>query len=1108
MDIFVTTDPTVRPLNKTSAMWVGSNYGFDIVTINKQDRNYGGAGTTYYVGVQGLAPVNKLFTIVVTVENDYTRIMEGVPMATQTEPGQFRYFTFDVPSDYAGHRVTFSALSLKSGSDPDLYITQNITTGPPGPSNSRWTSEYVGNDILEIDNAPVGKYYIGVSAYAVTSFFQITATTEFESTLLTAGERIQGHVTQGQHVYYRYKNENFRENFQIVASPSEGSIELYESKSAPNPDETKYERKGTATEVESDRLITHGAYEDYSPHWYYWTVKGTQNSNFSVTVTSEYSITNLQDGRSTYYQYVANKHYKYFVFTIDDSALIDPRSAIAFSVSVLNGDADLFVSVTNIHPTAEDYQWKSDNIKSDTVTIYADDPNIMGNRTFYIGVYGATARGSDTSFSILAHTTSSTIQIRENMPIVSQVEYEKYVYLEYKVNERGYRGPIDVTFNVPNPDKRVVVFADTGDNHRPSVEHYQWKSSTLGQTKLSIPDAHDGTYYFGVLGWKLSRNMTDRMIDFSVTITRPFEVLNANSGGVLRSLNENNSTRYRFTILDDDYVAVSLTMVRGRARLYMNAATNATNDAVITDSANAYYKSESPNGNVIIVRKLNVGPWVQTWNAIVYADENSHYYISVSTSTAIRAEKDVFSTALVDLHVGLPMLQKSAFQDRFVYSVVLPYVADAQKEDYYISLRILDDKISLYASQDYTVIPNPHNYIFKAEHIDSDTVITLEKEKLDQSQMWGGRLFISIYGDNFAMLQDNTFFEITVYTASSPIILVQDQALPQTIKTSESYSLYHVKGSTAYSGYMDVVVESCDDLPAQVPKVFGSTSNTTPTEENKAYNSEPVGKFKQIMKSDALPQDDSTLYVSVQHKQDTARTYAIYTTSDTNSLPIITDYKIAGQPDNDGTFTFTLTAAKHHIHEKGFNYKMYSREISVTNADKINFVSVCAITRFGSIQYATQEFNESSSIMDLSAGPFDGTKLFVINVIVGAENTLVAAYEPVYVIYGQFYATWPSVLPTSTAGPTSTQGPDSTQAPTATPTPSTTAVPMDYNVYLPVIAIIGAIVLLIAGVAALYLWYKRRRTAHEPFSRMDDLELQGEEPDAGLLDEEEDNEHK
>ena len=170
--------------------------------------------------------------------------MEGIPLSSQAMPSQYKYFTFDLTSDYAGKRLSFTVNPLSTGSDPDMYITRDISRGPPSQSNCEWCHAASGRDVVTIENAPKALYYVGVRAFGREAHFQITAVTENQSTELSAGIDTQGGVHANGYQYFRYYHGNPKETLTITVTPWRGSVELYESMTNMKPDENKHDRKG------------------------------------------------------------------------------------------------------------------------------------------------------------------------------------------------------------------------------------------------------------------------------------------------------------------------------------------------------------------------------------------------------------------------------------------------------------------------------------------------------------------------------------------------------------------------------------------------------------------------------------------------------------------------------------------------------------------------------------------------------------------------------------------------------------------------------------------------------------------------------------------------
>jgi hypothetical protein len=1038
VDIYITTNPNVRPTSISTSMWHGRRWGFDVVDIPADPSR--GKDTTYYIGIGAfLYTAGTTFTLYASVHSNFTRIMEGIPLSGQAEANEFKYFTFDVTSHYGGQRLTYTISPLISGGDPDIFIHRDLSRGLPGPSNCEWCKMSSGMDIVDIENAPQGRYYIGVRAYARITHFQIVAATQHQSIELNPGIAIQGSAFAGKYAYFRYNHRNPQEALTISAVPWKGLVELYASMTITKPDDTKYDYKGVPQGL--NRILNF----DYRNHsrptpegYYYLAVKATTDSNFTMLASTDATYTLLRDGIPVYGQIVRKGQYRYYRFDITNDDLNQTiNSVISFTVSTLSGsDADICVSMTNSRPTMTNYTWKADAYSSDTLSIATNDEKIGHHRIFYVGVYGASF-SNDAMYDIVAHKSGSVINLSDGQPIKSTVEYNKYTYFRYHVSDIGFKGPIKVTVTCTDTTKRVRAYADDASNQRPTEHHYKWISTSFAQEYLTITATNDGSYYIGVYGRSYGS-----IISFTIAVSRAYEMLDTNRGNFLRSISDvSQSDRYRFIIDNQymlrseiEYLSVALTVISGRARLYLNPATNRTDDESYTTPENALYKSLTPNGNIIMLTKKNEQQhWRNTWNVLVVADEPTDYFISTSTANSVNTpepEHHYFMHILyVDLTEGTPMLQAVPYKDRFVYHIHISPPVQDQKEDYLISLRVLDGKFSLYAHQDSLVAPGPRNYTFKAENIAQDQTIILPKDKIIYNP-WGSSMFISVFGESPLNLKgESNKFEMTMYKASAPRYLSQDQPLPQHISDDQFkddkdvYTHYRVLNSVEHPDDLEVFVESCADFPTVAPLIYGSATNHHPNAHNFTYKSESKANgLTQYLKTNAeTKHQERVFYLGVENKPKhvTARHFSIYATTLDDSRPIVTNSQLTGRVDNEqqlgeATIGITVTFAEHpkrYRDGNNFVYQVYARELhDSVSVDKINYETACAITRGHKMNTVHSRYNDSRpGTVEIFAGPFDKNKKYAVNVLAHSPSIsgLASPYKRAYVVNGNFYQDWP-----------------------------------------------------------------------------------------------------
>ena len=139
---------------------------------------------------------------------------------------------------------------------------------------------------------------------------------------------------------------------------------------------------------------------------YYIAVYGYKGGEFTITVSTQDSITRLQTNQLVLAT-VQAKAYNYYSFPCTNQYAV-----LTFILSITSGDADLYINThrpntTLTVPTTAQYIWRSIGLGSDTIIIgYNSDPlNYCYNCEYIIGVNGY----KNSSYSILVIDTIDTI---------------------------------------------------------------------------------------------------------------------------------------------------------------------------------------------------------------------------------------------------------------------------------------------------------------------------------------------------------------------------------------------------------------------------------------------------------------------------------------------------------------------------------------------------------------------------------------------------------------------------------------------------------------------------------------------------------------------------
>jgi len=239
------------------------------------------------------------------------------------------------------------------------------------------------------------------------------------------------------------------------------------------------------------------------------------------------------------------------------------------------------------------------------------------------------------------------------------------------------------------------------------------------------------------------------------------------------------------------------------------------------------------------------------------------------------------------------------------------------------------------------------------------------------------------------------------------------------------YTHYRILNSIKNPEDLEFFIESCEDLPAEVPKAYGSSTHHNPGPHNSTYTSKADGHFKQYFKTSAeTKHHDRVFYVGVENKpkKATARRYSVYATTLDDSRPRVHHAELTGRIDNghqlgETTVAITLNLARHpsrYSDGTNYMYQVFSREMNEGDENRlheINFDTVCAVTGTGhKMNIIHNSFNDTEhGTLEIFAGPFDRNKRYYVNVFAHSESIfgLATTYRRAYVIHGEFHTHYP-----------------------------------------------------------------------------------------------------
>lgn len=950
-DIFVSAS-TERPVSGNSE-WNASLYGFDMVRITTDNVHYKAQGL-YGIGIYAF--FNTYYTISVSKHDTYVEMIEGLSLSNFVDGGTYTYFKFTLKN--AGHRLIMILNALTTQGDPDIYVTTDISTGPPSRTNYQWSSASFGGDVVTIENAQATTYYIGIYGYAYGTKFQLSVNTERRNLLLNDGVAQPGYAGAGQYSFYKFAHGDSQSALSVVVSPNQGqSVELYAALDNTHPDANKHQYVGIGLDT-SDRHITWPIPSQTGT--YYFGVYSQNGANYTITAQTQQTATVLIDGVTSYYNSVPTGYYRYFVFDASQSANASDRD-VSIVVHPTYGDADLYVSTTIERPTSSNYTWKSDNWRQDTVVVLSNDTKKEGKNVFYIGVYGASFTGRSNGFSITALLSGTTVELREGAISSGVVSPGKYTYYEYVISNSG---SININLELTSGDDEADIYVSTSTT-KPTKDDYQYKSTRIGNDYLNIKNARPGAYYIGVYGVRGASS-----ISYSLMARQNYQSLPTNSFSLLEVADAGSNYTFHTNVYNDTQaVLLATTLIFGRTNMYISTDVNK-----IPNKDNADYVSTTWPGNAIFIPRSDSKFKPGEWLIVIEHVEDSNYFIGASS---------VPGTTW--LREGIPRLAIAPKQEHIMFAYWIPF---DNQVDYYLNIRIMTGLVNVYAGQDWQDLPSPQNHTWASEG-PNDRLIKLEREKLE----FGYILFISVYGSD-----DDSYFELTLSKNTTTRYLVLDQPQIQ-LTTVGGYSYFKIYTPQNTEHELDFIITSCEAAPAPIGYLSDNPQIEHPTKDNSTFATKVTkNPYVQYVKTPKKKNSQYNAGILVGNKD--AKLYSVYATTSTDTRPVVKNPYFKGNPPKNSQMLLIIDVADppKKYADRTFRYTVYMRDL--TNNTAYNFDTACGIQYYGQ-ELGTAEVTSGSKTVQYLVD-IDLKKDYVVNVIVSDNLGLSTPYKYAFIKKGVF----------------------------------------------------------------------------------------------------------
>jgi hypothetical protein len=275
---------------------------------------------------------------------------------------------------------------------------------------------------------------------------------------------------------------------------------------------------------------------------------------------------------------------KYEQFTLPPPGTLPAGEELVFVLTPISGDADLYLSAT-APPTKESHTWKAENGGFDIISV-----NTNTNVKFYIGVYGASERQS--TFSIIAYISNTTLQLSDGQPQVMQVEKDQYNLFEFNLDDNS---TFSITVAPVSGDPDVYVSA----TKRPTRLSYDWSSSLSTLDYVTIGSDNpaykpNNKYMIAVYGWKKSL--------YTITATKQYSITTLTEGVAHGGkLKQNSFSYFKFTLTSPRSVTFTVTplVVEGDPDLLISTATTRP------DYSTAMWRQEKVGQDTITIEKTD-----------------------------------------------------------------------------------------------------------------------------------------------------------------------------------------------------------------------------------------------------------------------------------------------------------------------------------------------------------------------------------------------------------------------------------------------------------------------------------------------------------------------
>mgnify|MGYP003961575715 CR=1 FL=1 len=475
-------------------MWIESTPGDDIMIIKTTDKNYRN-NAIFYVGVYGYQ--DTYFSISVEKTNNGTELDDGVPIGGYVRVHKYTHFMYYLTNSGQLSITVNRAPNYPSSADADLFVDTKMW---PTQSVSQWKAVAMGDDILTIEQAQGGWYYISVYGSSQDLGFTITASADFEWAI--DGYQILDHV-QAEHsrVFFVLIPVNAKMAF-ISLTLINGFTNLYVStNSSIIPSSSKFDYQSSTWP--GNFLWAKSTDPQWTTGGWLMSVYGLQDSDFSITYQTSYTylqnypiLGHIPTGEQS------ALHYFYYVYQFSTAQ----KRGMTIRIRCTTGTAAVIVQKGFTFPNKTNIgqngvYW---TITSAFDTIYVNQSALTGGGEWAISVYSN--HNMATTFEIEVVRDSEAILINQAQPqrysFTSMNQYQNFEFMTGKKSTEAIievdscTGTLSPTFYVSN----------SASNIRPNSTHNSYTSHVSEihgysqRLSMKLNSQHGANVFIGLNG--------------------------------------------------------------------------------------------------------------------------------------------------------------------------------------------------------------------------------------------------------------------------------------------------------------------------------------------------------------------------------------------------------------------------------------------------------------------------------------------------------------------------------------------------------------------------------------------------------------------------------